>query len=732
LSPTRHSLITDEVRHAVETVAPGCLDEGQAPDWALDLVASNVLRALAMDMVQEANSGHPGGACSSMDFAYVLHQRHLRYSRDANWTDRDRFILSGGHMSTQLYGLLYLQGHLSMEDLQSFRQLGARTQGHPVVGFAPGIETTTGPLGQGFANGVGMALAERLERENFGPELVDHRVWVLTGDGDIQEGLCREAAQLAGHWGLGRLNVFHDSNGIQLASPTASCWTEDVAASFRAMGWHVVEVENGHDHAALDLAIQECKAELERPSLLIGKTRIAMGTEKEGQVCTHGSPLGEPTINKYKADHGHPEEKFWMPPAIQASFQNALDAGDAAQSAWEQMRNDILETSEELRDRWQLFFGESRQEALLARARKAIRAMSFEGSAATRVTSGKALAALADAVPCLVGGSADLANSTKTDLFEKAVGYLGDPQGEEATTPRALRYGVREHAMASISNGIGLHGGWLPFAGTFLVFSDYLRGSIRLASISRIPVTYVFTHDSFMVGEDGETHQPVEHTESLRLIPGLQVIRPADAYEAAEAWLYAMERHLGENPGPIAMILSRQGLPTFPGGFQRAEGLRQGGYLLHGDPATLPDVELIASGSEVSLALDAAKLLEAVGHQVRVVSVPCRELFEALPQDQRDRVLHPGCPLKVVLEAGRVSGWGQVAGGAVESIGMTGYGASAPGSALAEKFGFTSDQVAARVTELLSRRQETLKKDLEHRLAYLRAKVPAALEGLKF
>lgn len=728
MSPSRQSLVDDAVRQALETVAPGVLGEGgEAPDWALDVVAANSLRALAMDMVQEANSGHPGGPCSSMDFAYVLHQRHLRYSRDPQWQDRDRFILSGGHMSTMLYGLLYLQGRLTMEDLKSFRQLGARTQGHPVVGFAPGIETTTGPLGQGFANGVGMALAERMGRETFGPELVDHRVWVLCGDGDIQEGVCREAAQLAGLWGLGRLNVFHDSNGIQLASPTSKCWDEDVAGSFRAMGWHVVEVADGHDHAALDAAIEQCKAELERPSLLIASTRIAHGTEKEGLVSTHGSPLGDETIARYKADHGHPAESFWMAPAIQASFQAALDEGDSTQENWEEMRQAAFQASPELAERWGFFHAPERAEVLVARAREAIHSMNFEGSVATRASGGKALAALAEAVPCLVGGSADLANSTKTDVFEKAVGYLGE--GDEPG--RGIHYGVREHAMASISNGLGLHGGWMPFAGTFLVFSDYLRGAIRLASISKIPVTYVFTHDSVMVGEDGETHQPVEHTESLRLIPGLQVFRPADAYEAAEAWLLAVERNLSEDSGPVAMILSRQGVPTLEGGFQRAEGVRKGAYVVAGAQHEVPDVELIASGSEVSLALGAATLLEAVGHQVRVVSVPCRERFQVLPREERDQVVHPGCPLKVVLEAGRVSGWGEALGHAVIPLGLDHYGESAPASSLAEKYGLTPDQVAARVTEILAERKETLVEDLKRRMDYLRARLPEVAGDLE-
>ena len=734
MSDPRLSLVDDEVRAALEVQAPGALEAGgERAGRALDLLACNVLRALAMDMVQRANSGHPGGPCSSMDFAYLLHRRHLVYSRDPGWRDRDRFILSGGHMSTLLYGILHLQGRLEMQDLLDFRQLGSRTQGHPVAGFAPGIETTTGPLGQGFANGVGMALAEQLARQTFGEDMVRHHTWVLATDGDLQEGVCREAAQLAGHWGLGRLNVFFDSNDVQLASVTAKCWSEDVGASFQAMGWHVAEVD-GHDHGALDAAMVDALAETGRPSLIVGKTRIAHGTTLEGQVKTHGSPLGAECIAAYKASHGHPARDFWIPEAVAASCRERLDAGDAAQKAWQGRVEAALALGGPRAERWRTFHRDQGGEDMLARAREAVRALRFEGNAATRSAAGKAQAALAPVVPGLVGGSADLANSTKTDLFEKTVGYLGDGAVGDEPAPRALHFGVREHAMASICNGLALHGGWLPFAGTFLVFSDYLRGAIRLGAISELPVTYVLTHDSVFLGEDGETHQPVEHTESLRLIPGVDVLRPADAYEAAEAWLYALERHLGDSPAPVALVLSRQDLPVLDGGSERARGLHQGGYLLRGDPTQLPDIELLASGSEVALALEAAALLEGDGTRVRVISVPCREAFARLAPEARDAVLHPDCPFKLVLEAGRVSGWSELAGYPVQRVSIDRYGESAPLPELAETYGYTGAQVAERVRGILAGRRQALARDLGRRAAYLRDRLPAVagevLEGL--
>ena len=725
----RISLLDDEARSAIEAVAPGALEGAvEAQYRALDALACDVLRALAMDMVQHANSGHPGGPCSSMDFAYVLHAHHLRHSRDAAWRDRDRFILSGGHMSTLLYGMLFLEGHLSMEDLKNFRQLGAPTQGHPVAGFAPGIETTTGPLGQGFANGVGMALGEHLARQTFGPELVDHRTWVLATDGDLQEGLCREAAQLAGLWGLGHLNVFFDSNDIQLASSTDRCWAEDVAASFRACGWHVLELADGHDHKALDEAIEAAVAETGKPSMIIGKTLIAKGTTMEGSVKTHGSPLGDEVIAAYKKSKGHPGEAFWVPDVVAKSLQVRLDKGDQAQAEWEARQKATEMAGGELAERWKAFYGEGRGEALLEAAREAVHSLEFDGKLATRAAAGKAQAALADVVPCLVGGSADLANSTKTDSFEKAVGYLGDAQPEKGKAPRGIHFGVREHAMASIANGLALEGGWLSYAGTFLVFSDYLRGAIRLGSISKLPVTYVFTHDSILLGEDGETHQPVEHTESLRLIPGVQVLRPADAYEAAEAWLFALERHLGDAPAPVALVLSRQGLPTLPGGFERAAGLHQGGYVVRPCEG-LPDVELVATGSEVSLALEAAEVLAGEGVAVKVVSMPYREVFEARSQSERDQVLHPDCPFRVVLEAGRVSGWGSVAGELAETVSIDGYGESAPAAKLAETRGFTGGQVAETVKGLLAARKERLVARMTRDAAYLRAKFPEAAQA---
>lgn len=720
--------IDDAVRKAAETVAPGALAKGgDAARRALDLVACNALRALCMDQVQKANSGHPGGPCSSMDFAWVLHRYFLRTSRDPEWRDRDRFVLSGGHMSTLLYSLLHLQGRIGLDDLKNFRQLDSRTQGHPVRGFAPGIETSTGPLGQGFANAVGMALAQRLERETFGAGVSDHRIWVLATDGDLQEGLCREAAQLAGHWRLGNLKVFFDSNDIQLASPTRSCWSEDVGVAFRAAGWRVLELKNGHDHEALEAACAMACDEAEKPVLIIGKTVIAKGTRKEGKVETHGSPLGAETVAAYKADLGLPAAQFWVPPFATAAIAERMDAGDAAQDAWAARLAAARAADPAWAGRWDLFFAPDRAARILAIARREIRSLSFEGPMATRVSAGKALAKLAQAIPCLVGGSADLANSTKTDLFEKAVGYFGEPRAAGTGPGRGLHYGVREHAMASISNGLALHGGWIPFAGTFLVFSDYLRGALRLAAINKIGVVHVLTHDSIFLGEDGETHQPVEHVESLRLIPGTRVLRPADAYEAAECWVEALAHVLSDAPGAVALVLSRQDLPTMEGGFARAGGVARGGYLVDGDPVAIPDVELVASGSELALAREVGRRLAAQGLGARVVSMPCREIFAALPEAERARVLHPSCPFRVVLEAGRVSGWeGALGVGFTEPVGLEGYGQSAPAAQLAERYGLTTEQVTARVAALMKRRVELLDRLEAAHERYRLARLPAS------
>lgn len=721
---SRVELLCESARAAVEAVAPGALDKGgEEARRALDLLGANVLRALAMDMVQKANSGHPGGPCSSMDFAWVLHQRYLRASSNPDWRDRDRFILSGGHMSTLLYGLLFLQGRISMEDLQDFRQLGSKTQGHPVAGFAPGIETTTGPLGQGFANGVGMALGEALARRRFGSDLVDHRTWVLATDGDLQEGVCREAMQLAGHWKLGKLNVFFDSNDVQLASKTDACWSEDIAQSFEASGWHVQTID-GHDHAALDTSILAALSETDRPSVIIGRTQIAKGTNLEGEVKTHGSPLGAEVIADYKARHGHPARDFWMPEAVAQAFRPQLDQGDQEEASWQERVENILSDSEEASQAWGEFYGPERGKPLMAKIEEAIRSMSFEGSIATRASAGKALAAIAKAVPSLVGGSADLAGSTKTSDFEKVVGHLGESEGEGPETPRGLHFGVREHAMASIANGLSLHGGWLPLVGTFLVFSDYLRGAIRLGSISKLPVSYVLTHDSIFLGEDGETHQPVEHVESLRLIPGVEVLRPADAYEAAEAWIYTLKKHLSGDASPICLVLSRQGVPTLEGGFERAQGLHQGAYVVRGEEGSTPDLEILASGSEVSLALDAAALLESDGIETRVVSVPNRERFEKLTEEERAEILGPECRFRMVLEAGRVKGWDGLGKSFLKPVGIDRYGQSAPAEELAEEYGFTAEAVAETARGFLDSRRQLLEERIRNDLAYLESRFP--------
>ena len=607
-------------------------------------------------------------------------------------------------MSALLYALLHFQGHLTLDNLEHFRQMGSPTQGHPVRGFAPGIETSTGPLGQGFGNGVGMALAEAYLRTVYGKEVVDHQTFVLATDGDIQEGVCREAAALAAHLKLGRLTVFYDSNHIQLASPTSATMSEDTAAAFRAYGWHVLELSDGNDHASLIKAIEDAQQYEAKPTLIVGNTVIARDTTKAGTVETHGAPLGQPVIDEFKARKKHPGTAFWVPPAVVELYRAQMRASQKAEEDWNQRLAAFRKAKPELAAAWALSHGEVQPGQIRAKLHEAARAIAIKDKpAATRVSAGEAMAAFKDAVPHLFGGSADLANSTRTDFFEKAVGYYPEALKAGEFKGRGIHFGVREHGMGTMANGIAAHGGLLPFTGTFLAFSDYMRGSLRLAAISHLPVTFIFTHDSFFLGEDGETHQPVEQTAALRLIPRMAVLRPADAHECVATWTWVLEQAMGAHPRPVCLVLSRQNVPVLAGARTRAmDGVPRGAYVVSED-ASAADIQVIATGSEVGLALEAAKLLqEKHGKRARVISMPSMELFREQTQEYRDSVLLPSIPLRMSLEAGTPLGWKEWTGDLGFEYGLDTFGESAPAEALAEKFGFTPAAVADRMHRLVA------------------------------
>lgn len=671
--------------------------------------AINTIRFLAVDAIEKAKAGHPGMPLGAAPMAYSLWSRHLRHDpKNPRWFNRDRFVLSAGHASMLLYSLLHLTGYdLSLEEIKSFRQWGSKTPGHPERNLDCGVEMTTGPLGQGIASAVGIALAEahlaaRFNREGF--PLVDHYTYVMASDGDLMEGVSYEACSLAGHLGLGKLVVLYDDNRISLAGSTSLCFTEDVAMRFVACGWHVQQVKEGNDTAAIDLAITRAREEAERPSLIVVRTIIGCGSPgKQGTPEAHGSPLGQEEAVAAKDCLGWPEkELFHIPAAVRKHFRQAVKRGARWSSAWEELLASYAaaypaEAAE---------FKRVIEGRLLADWGKNLTAYP-DGSkdVATRKASETAMAELAREIPELVGGSADLNPSTFTWLrgqgdFQKpgkppegALGAVGGPWGYEG---RNIHFGVREHAMAAIASGLAIHGGLIPYTATFLTFSDYMKPSIRLAALMGLRVIYVFTHDSIGLGEDGPTHQPVEQIMSLRTIPGLTVIRPACANETVAAWRQAL---LNER-GPTALILTRQNLPVIKrAGLAAAENLARGGYILwqSGDK---PDLIIIATGSEVSLALAAAPKMADRGTAVRVVSLPSWELFAAQPEDYRREVLPPDIRARLAIEAGVKLGWERYVGLDGAIIGMDGFGASAPGPKLFEKFGFTADEVV-RVAENL-------------------------------
>ena len=660
----------------------------------LDQLCINTLRTLAMDMVQRANSGHPGMPMGAADMAYVLWTRFLRHNpANPNWPDRDRFVLSAGHGSTLLYSLLHLTGYdLPLEELMSFRQWGSCTPGHPEYGCAPGVETTTGPLGQGFANGVGMAIAEAYLAARFnrpGHKIVDHYVYAIVSDGDLMEGIASEAASLAGHLRLGKLIYLYDDNRVTIEGSTDLAFTEDRGKRFEAYGWHVQRVD-GYDLEAIATAIRAAQRD-PRPSLIMARTHLAYGSpHKQNDAKAHGAPLGEEEVRLTKESLGWPtEQPFFIPDEALTRFRQALDRGRAWEAEWRARFEAYAAEYPDLAEEWRMAMaGELPPgwDASLPVFKPE------DGPMSTRVASGKALNSIAPRLPTLIGGSADLAPSTKTYLEG-----LGD-FGADDRLGRNLHFGVREHAMGGILNGMALHGGVIPFGGTFLVFSDYMRPSIRLAAMMKLPVIYVFSHDSLWIGEDGPTHQPVEQLASLRAIPNLTVIRPADANETVVAWRVALE----QRSGPVALILSRQSLPILDrSSLAPAEELVRGAYVLAEAEGGQPDLILIATGSEVHLALAARERLAERGVRARVVNMPSWELFDRQPESYRQAVLPPHVTARLAIEAGVSQGWHRYVGPAGDVMSIERFGASAPYKVLQEKFGFTAENVAKRALALL-------------------------------
>ena len=664
-----------------------------SPTTGIDELCINTIRTLAMDAVQMANSGHPGTPMGAAAMTYALWTRFLRHNpANPAWPDRDRFVLSPGHASMLLYSLLALTGYdLPFEELQRFRQWESKTPGHPEHGLTPGVELTTGPLGAGFAMGVGLAIAERFLAEHFnrpGHTIVDHTVYGLVSDGDLMEGVASEAASLAGTLRLGKLIYLYDDNEITIEGSTDIAFTEEVGRRFEAYGWQVQRVD-GNDIEAVGEAIEHARAEESRPSLIIAQTVIAFGSpHKAGTAEAHGAPLGEEEIRLTKRALGWPEEPaFHVPQEALAEFRKALDRGRAWDEEWNARFAQYERAYPDEARTWRtVMAGElpSGWDASLPTF------TSEDGPMATRVASGKTLNAAIQGLPTLVGGSADLAPSTSTYL--KGYGDLGFDEW----CGHNMHFGVREHAMGNIVNGMALHGGVIPYGATFLIFSDYMRPSIRLAALQGTHVIFIFTHDSIGLGEDGPTHQPIEHLASLRAMPGLTLLRPADANETVACWRLALERR-----GPSAMILSRQGLPVIDDVERVRAGVPRGAYVLADAVSGSPDIVLLATGSEVSLALAARDRLAERGLQARVVSMPSWELFEQQPQAYKDEVLPPDVRARLAVEAGSPQGWHKYVGDRGDVVGLDHFGASAPAKVLFEQFGFTPEAVAERAATLV-------------------------------
>ena len=687
--------------------------ETQLSPAQLELLSINTIRFLSVDAVQKADSGHPGLPLGAAPMAYIVWTRFLQHNpANPHWFDRDRFVLSAGHGSMLLYSLLYLTGYdLSLEELKQFRQWDSRTPGHPERGLTPGVETTTGPLGQGFANGVGMAIAERHLAAHYNRpdhQVVDHYTYMLLSDGDLMEGVSAEAASLAGHLKLGKLICLYDDNHITLSAATSMSFTEDCAMRFAAYGWHTQMLENGNDLAAIDRALHAAQAETERPSLLLVRTHIGYGSpHKQDTYEAHGSPLGHEEVILTKQALGWPvDPPFYVPDQALAHFRRAEEQGKRAEAEWDKRFSAYAQAFPVLAKEFQQrMMGElphdwDRHIPMFQADPKGL---------ATRVASGKVLNAIVHTLPSLLGGSADLDPSTHTALagmgdfqvpHHEADNLQGSTGGGWSYAGRNIHFGVREHAMGSIANGLAVHGGIIPFTATFLIFSDYMRPAIRLAALMELRVIFVFTHDSIALGEDGPTHQPIEQLASLRVIPNLLVIRPCDANETAVAWRVGIE----SRDRPVALILTRQDVPTLDRtNLAAADGVRRGGYVLTDIPdGNVPDIILMATGSEVSLIVAVGRQLAQHQIKVRIVSLPSWELFETQPRSYRDSVLPPSVGARLAVEAGATQGWRKYVGNDGDVIGVDHFGASAPGKVLMRQYGFTVDDVYACAMKLIN------------------------------
>ncbi len=664
---------------------------------SIDELAINTIRFLSVDGVQKANSGHPGMPMGCAPIGYTLYAKYMKHNpSNPKWYNRDRFILSAGHGSMLLYSLLHLCGYgLPLEQLKNFRQWKSLTPGHPEFGHTPGVETTTGPLGQGFANSVGMAIAQEYIAGKFNKDdikIIDHYIYGICSDGDLMEGVSHEAASLAGHLKLGKIIFFYDDNGITIDGSTSLAYSDDVQKRFEGYGWDVQHVNDVNDLNQIDAALKAAQDETNKPSLIITKTHIGYGSpNKQDSSSAHGSPLGEDEVKLAKKNLGWPEDSsFLIPGEVHTLFNSVKEKGEKAEQEWNQIFTDyktkypvdadlfLKMMTGEIGDEWKDKIPEFKDEG---------KAM------ATRAASGKILNAIADYLPGLIGGSADLAPSNNTYLKNYSNFTAQDRSG------RNFHFGIREHGMASILNGMAMYGGIIPYGGTFLIFSDYLRPAIRLASLSGVKPVYVFTHDSIGLGEDGPTHQPVEHLSSLRAIPGAIIIRPADANETAFAWIAAI-KHRGS---PVALVLTRQGLPVLDqSGYPSAEGLLKGAYILKNCEGT-PDIILMASGSEVAVVLEAADKLEEDEKSVRVVSFPSWELFEAQSDEYKESVLPAAVTSRIAVEMGVAQGWEKYTGPKGEIVSIEKFGASAPYKTLLSEYGFTSNNIYETAKKVLKK-----------------------------
>jgi len=656
----------------------------------------NTLRFLSVDAVEQARSGHPGTPMEAAGLGYFLWDAFLKHNpENPQWANRDRFVLSAGHASMLLYSLLFLNGYsLTLDDMKAFRQWNSQTPGHPEFGHTPGVETTTGPLGQGFATGVGMALGERWRAARFnrpGFPVVDHAVWAFVSDGDMMEGLSSEAASLAGHLRLSKLKYVYLDNRITIEGNTSLTFSEDVGRRFDSYGWRVLRVDDPENSHEVKQAYKQAQEETERPTLIIARTHIGFGCpHKQDTSDAHGAPLGAEETKLAKEKLGWPgAPSFFVPDDVKSYQKQAQEKGRSTQKTWDDLFQRYRQAHPDLADQWDQSF----KSVLPNGWKEALPFFKTGDDMATRQASGKTLNALAGVVPCLIGGSADLAPSNNTHLSKESDFSHDNPAG------RNIHFGIREHAMGAILNGLALEGPTIPYGGTFLTFADYMRPSIRLAALMKLAVVYVFTHDSIGLGEDGPTHQPVEHLASLRCIPNLTVIRPGDANETVHAWRAALENRRG----PTALILSRQKLRTINRTlFSSAEGTEKGAYLLN--PEGPKDLLFLASGSEIELALEAKEVLEAEGIRVGVVSFPSWELFEKQDQSYKDSVLPPTLKTRVVIEAGVSQGWHRYAGTDGALVTMDRFGASAPGDVLMEKFGFNKENVVRVARDCLKKR----------------------------